>query len=568
MGVSATTPGYDCVAIGHNEPPFEDYEQLVRRYGIRSAAYRDLKMSFVQVGEKQLTYVDLLNYALEENGQETSQPYLSGDMPHLASAYLTHFLRKRGFSATYVSLFQREKDTLRALLEANPLCVAITTTLYVLTFPVSEIVEFVRSCNPDVKIIVGGPLIANHARLRRQQGEACDSDDESPFHAMLDDIGADIYVVESQGELTLSRIVDCLKRRQDLVGVPNLVYRSGGSYVETAAVPENNDLNEADIDWRQSLPRPLGPTLQTRTARSCAFKCSFCNYPARAGKLTLASIETVVRELDSMYDLGDVRNVIFIDDTFNVPLDRFKALCRTMIERRYGFSWFSYFRCSNSDEEAIDLMQRSGCKGVFLGIESGSRVILENMNKAATVEKYETGIRMLREHGIVTFASFIVGFPGETAETVRETSEFVRRTRPDYYRAQAWYCEPETPIDHQREKFQISGAGFAWSHRTMTSSEAMDHLETMFLTIDESEWLPQWSFDFWILPYLLGRGMSFGDIREFVASANKLLRLEFQRVQGAEKRALQLQLFERLKSESRHWGAKTPETIELRRLTS
>ena len=102
----------------------------------------------------------------------------------------------------------------------------------------------------------------------------------------------------------------------------------------------------------------------------------------------MASLETIEKELDSLKRLGYIKNLVFIDDTFNVPLPRFKDICRLMIEKDYQFNWFSYFRCSNSDEEAIELLAKSGCKGVFLGIESGSPTILKNMNKAATTEKY------------------------------------------------------------------------------------------------------------------------------------------------------------------------------------
>lgn len=225
----------------------------------------------------------------------------------------------------------------------------------------------------------------------------------------------------------------------------------------------------------------------------------------RAGSLTLAGMDAVARELDAMAELG-TQNVVFIDDTFNVPLKRFKELCRLLIERRYGFNWFSYFRCSNSDDEAVDLAAQSGCRGVFLGIESGSPRILANMNKAATVEKYVSGMKRLHAHGILTFASFILGFPGETEETVEETLAFIQETRPDYYRTQLWYCEPGTAVDAKRQQYGITGQGFIWRHDTMESLEAMDHIDRMFLTVKDSVWLPQWSFDFWIIPYLLGRG--------------------------------------------------------------
>lgn len=524
----------DCVVIGYNELPFQRYERFLRNYGEESEAYRDLKFSFVDVGGMKLDYPGLLNHAVGLARGDSVSPvreFMSGDMPNLAAVYLTNFLRRRGFAADYVNLFQYEKEKLLELLARDPACVAITTTFYVVNMPVNEMVEFIRAHNPRTKIVVGGPLIANH--VRNYRGDA--------LKAALDDMGADYYVVEGAGELTLSALVACVRGGGDVSKVPNLAYVEGGALRRTQAVPENNSLDEDAVNWRDFSDRDLGRTLQTRTARSCAFKCSFCNYPTRAGALTLADVSTVERELDSMRELGGVRNVVFIDDTFNVPLPRFKELCRMMIRNGYGFNWFSYFRCSNSDEEAFDLMAESGCKGVFLGIESGSPEILKNMNKAATVERYGHGIRELHKRGVLTFGSFIVGFPGETKETVDETLNFIKEHKPTYYRAQSWYCEPGTPVDQQRQKYGIEGEGFVWKHNTMDSLEAMDHIDRIFLSVDESLWLPQWSFDFWIIPYLVGRGISPERFRQFMALADRLLATGIAYVPEPQKRAMQQQ---------------------------
>src|SRR5262249_11271360 len=321
------------------------------------------------------------------------QKFRSGDIPNLAAVYLVNFLNRRGFVTHYINLFQQEKELLIECLARNPVCVAITTTFYVVNMPVAEMVSFIREHNSEVKIVVGGPLIANHAR--NSQGLA--------LQAALEDMGADIYVIEGQGEETLSRIADCLKSGGDLNVIPNIAFHEDGYFRRTGAIVENNSLDENYIDWRGFPGMDLGHTIQTRTARSCAFSCSFCNYPTRAGKLTLTTIETIRKELDSIRELGNVTNLVFIDDTFNVPLARFKDICRMMIENDYKFNWFSYFRCSNSDEEAIELAARSGCKGVFLGIESGSPAILKNMNKAATIEKYVEGIKLLHQYDILTF---------------------------------------------------------------------------------------------------------------------------------------------------------------------
>jgi len=394
---------------------------------------------------------------------------------------------------------------------------------------VNEMVEFIRKHNSRVKIVVGGPLVSNHAR--NSHGDA--------LRAALDDMGADIYVIEGQGELTLSQIVATLKNGGDLRNVPNIVYFEGAEMHRTRVVPENNSLDENYINWLGFPEEDLGNTLQTRTARSCAFKCSFCNYPSRAGALTLLSLDVLEKELDSMMELGNVQNVVFIDDTFNVPFPRFKEICRMMIRKRYPINWYSYFRCSNSDEEAIELMAQSGCKGVFLGIESGSPSILVNMNKSATIEKYARGIEWLRQYGIMSFGSFITGFPGETDVTVGETIDFIKETKPDYYRSQMWYCEPGTPIQNERAKYEIDGDGFVWSHKTMDSLEAMDHIDKMFLSIEESTWLPQWSFDFWSIPYLLGKGIGFPQFKRLMTAAHQLLRLEIASVPEEQKRVVQ-----------------------------
>jgi p-methyltransferase len=549
----------DCVVIGYNEIPFDQYERFLRSYGEDSEAYRDLKFSFVDLAGKKLDYVGLLNYVIDTalgDGRRPSRHELkSGDIPNLAAIYLTNFLKGRGVEARYINLFQHEKERLKEYLSHDPVCVAITTTFYVVNLPVNEIVEYIRECNSKVKIVVGGPLILNHARNYK--------DDE--FRAALADLGADIYVIEGQGELTLSRIVESLKSDGDISEIPNIAYFDSGGLCRTKVASENNSLDEHFINWYSFPDENLGRTLQTRTARSCAFNCSFCNYPTRAGKLTLASLDTIRKELDSIRSLGDVRNVVFIDDTFNVPLPRFKDICRLMIEEDYAFNWFSYFRCSNSDEEAIDLMARSGCKGVFLGIESGSPTILKNMNKAATVEKYVSGIDMLRKRDILTFGSFIIGFPGETEETVRETTNFIRSTRPDYYRAQMWYCEAGTPIDRERLKYKINGQGFVWSHATMNSLEAMDHIDRLFLTIQESLWLPQWSFDFWIIPYLIGKGISLAQLKGFMVRANDILALEIASLSEGEKRHSQQEHLRDLVNVVRGWYQSSPESGESKR---
>ena len=160
----------DCIVVGYNDPPFARYEQLLRNYGVDSEAYRDLRYSFVELDGRRLNYVDLLNLvdATARGANPRERRFESGEIPNLAAVYLTNYLQRNGLSARYINLFQQEKETFRGWLEQKPLCVAITTTFYILNFPVNEMVEFIRSISPETTIIVGGPLIGITCARRRK----------------------------------------------------------------------------------------------------------------------------------------------------------------------------------------------------------------------------------------------------------------------------------------------------------------------------------------------------------------------------------------------------------------
>src|ERR1700749_734217 len=106
----------DCVVIGYNETPFEEYEALLRGYGADSEAYRDLRFSFVNVDGRNMNYIGLLNHVLKLAANGTQAPdedeLKSCDIPNLAAGYLTHYLPRRGYEARYINLFTFEKEVL------------------------------------------------------------------------------------------------------------------------------------------------------------------------------------------------------------------------------------------------------------------------------------------------------------------------------------------------------------------------------------------------------------------------------------------------------------------------
>nr|ASV46752.1 p-methyltransferase [uncultured bacterium] len=501
----------DCVLIGPHELDFDEYEASLREMGTDSIAYRVLKANSTVHRDRRMTYYDLLNRMLaEDTGTDPGLHVCK--LPGLAVAHLKTAVHRAGMVAEEVNFFTWEKDRLVDLLAQRPRAVAITSTFYVDNTALAEIVAFVRKHDDEVPIVVGGPHILN----------VHNAYDVEAREFIYRSIGADIYINDSQGEHTLTQVLRALRTgRSGLALVPNLSYTTDGhSFTHTRRSIEENPIAEAVVDWSLFDPGFYSPTVQMRTARSCAYSCAFCQYPQLGGPLSLNSIEDVEAQLRTFAEAG-VQNVVFIDDTFNVPFPRFKKLLRMMIKNRFPFNWFSFFRCANSDDEAFDLMAESGCAGVFLGLESGDNRILKNMNKSASAEKYRRGIGQLNDRGILSFASLIVGFPGETEESVRTTMEFITETRPTFYRAEMYYHYPAVPIAKQADAYGLRGTGYHWRHDTMTAEEACAAVETMYRTIDGSLIMPGYMFDFWSIPYLMGQGMGPEHLTAFVRRAGE-----------------------------------------------
>ncbi len=506
-------PILDCILVGHNEGNYQDFVERQRMTSSTTGAYGEVMTNSILFKGRRITYMDLMNYGIGRATGRRSK--LSSFGPtNLASCYLRNFLRGCGLSAEIVNTFQPQKALLEEFLDEPHRVVAITTTFYVEPSPIQEIVQFVRERSPQTTIVVGGPHVFN----------ICEGNDAKTQDFIFETIGADIYVQESQGELTLSRILMALRssRDPDLSKIENLIYREDGAYVRTTRLSEENVMNENSIDWSQFDSNYLEPMTLTRTARSCAFSCSFCNYPRMAGALSLTDIDVVERELRQLEEIG-VRSVHFIDDTFNVPIRRFKELLRMMIRNRFTFRWMSFLRAGNADAEAIDLMAESNCFGSLLGIESGDSQVLTMMNKKATIELYEQGIARLKTNGILAYGMFFMGFPGETQQTARNTFEFIQRTAPDFYMTGLWYHDTLAPIHERAQELGIRGAGYNWSHKTMNWREAAQWVHYIYNNIDRSTIMPLTGFSFETLPYLLGLGMRLEKIKEFARLAHGML---------------------------------------------
>jgi anaerobic magnesium-protoporphyrin IX monomethyl ester cyclase len=504
----------DCLIIGFNDSSFADQVAMLRSMGPNSGAYRDLRLAFFEHQKQPYRALDILTRFAPPGTRPPNKPFHWTDFLWPTITYLGTYLTHRGFTFDYVNSFHLEQDRLREkLTRGQARTIAITTTLYVTPHPVLEIISFIRRYNDEVRIIVGGPFIANQTRLAKP----------AAVQRLFQYLGADFYVISQEGEAALVNLLRTLRDGGDFDRIENIGYRKGDSYVITPSVVERSSLEENMVDYRLFPKEDLGEFVSLRTAKSCPFACAFCGFPQRAGKYTYLSTALVERELDNLKALGTVTTLTFLDDTFNVPRERFKEILRMMIKNDYGFKWNSYYRCDHGDEETIRLMGEAGCEGVFMGVESGSDTILQRMNKTARRRDYLKAIPLLRKAGVSTHANLIIGFPGETEETVRETVQLLEEAAPDFFLAQLWYCDPVTPVWNKREEYGIEGSGFSWSHATMNYETACAIVDDLFFSIKNSVWLPQYNFGQWSTFYLQRKGMTLEQIKTFVRRFNAVV---------------------------------------------
>ncbi|BCJ94169.1 hypothetical protein acsn021_17380 [Anaerocolumna cellulosilytica] len=502
----------DCVLIGFNDEKTEATLKKTEAYKNKDAAHNhEISRSAIVDGHI-MKYSDLVRESISRATRMKSDLSIYR-MPNIDVHDLHHYLKKRNIHAAIVNDFTLDKKKLTYLLRnSSPKLVGISSTCVVEAEPIREMVDFIRNINPTIPIVVRGPFI-NNINYEYQNYKKI---------ALLQRMGADIYIHERQGEKTLHNIyLELCKEKPDLSRVPNILYKSNiqlynseHKILRTIKVPENIHLDDEPVKELTFYGNHIKPPVYIRTDVSCVHNCTYCPYPISGDDVMYSSLDSIEKNLNYIHSLG-VKYIIFRDVSLNKSLERFKSILRMMIRNKYDFNWFSYFIISHSDDETYDLMEHSGCKGVILDIDSGVDTILKNMDKQVTRKKLAWGIKKLKEHNIISYASCTIGFPGETVETAKETIQFIEDYRPTFYDLQCWFYDNTSPIAKEKIYYNLEGSGYTWSHKDMDSSLASDIVFHGIKKITNSYFMPSTSFNLWSLVYYLSQGAELEEFFEF-----------------------------------------------------
>jgi anaerobic magnesium-protoporphyrin IX monomethyl ester cyclase len=196
--------------------------------------------------------------------------------------------------------------------------------------------------------------------------------------------------------------------------------------------------------WRRK------PATSIMSTRGCVYNCDFCSQPIYGETFRERSTENILGEIEEALGLGYER-VVFQDDCFTLSKDRVLRFCKQVTDKGLKFDWECLSRGDSLDEETARAMKIAGCSRVFFGLESGNNKILELMNKQTNKDQAVKAIETAKSVGIDTGAFFIIGYPGETDETLLETVNFAGNLNLDYLSFNFPYPIPGTRLYEKLE---------------------------------------------------------------------------------------------------------------------
>jgi radical SAM superfamily enzyme YgiQ (UPF0313 family) len=330
---------------------------------------------------------------------------------------LASFIRERGdYECSIIDFETKEvscpSELANIILGESPKYVCLTTLTP--RYPtVVRIAQQIKQLDPEVVTIVGGPHVTG-----------------SPQTTMYEGIS---YGIIGEGEEALLELLNTLEKGNTVSAVKNLVYRDNGTTKANEARPFIRNLDELPFPaWDlMELDEYLDPAyfegthLATFSGRGCPYDCSFCaSCVTWRRKLRLKSVENVMNEIRHIVDVLGINNLMFWDDSFAANKKRAIAICNSIIEERINLNYTVQIRADSLSEDLAAALRDSGCSFAAIGVESGNDEILKRIGKKETKAQLRRAVKIMKEASLPVIASYIIGLPGDTHETIKQTRDF------------------------------------------------------------------------------------------------------------------------------------------------
>lgn len=226
---------------------------------------------------------------------------------------------------------------------------------------------------------------------------------------------------------------------------------------------------------KQRMPMIKGPFTFIVTSRGCPAGCKYCiKHVTYQNSVRVRSAENIVEELEYLGKLG-ITNIHMYADLFTVNRDHVISLCNLIIERGLKIRWMCNSRVDYVDEEMLTLMGKAGCWLISWGIESANELVLKRARKGYKKEQAFKALKWARAAGIKNWGYFIIGLPGETEESIRETIDYAKQLPVDIALFHIAAPYPGTPFFYEVVENNWFRPGTKWEEVDMDRSTVLDY---------------------------------------------------------------------------------------------
>lgn len=332
--------------------------------------------------------------------------------PPLGLAYLAAALEKANIEVKILDfvVFPYSRSYLESELKSfSPHLVGSTSVT--MTFDNAiKVIKDVKSINPEILTVMGGPHVT-----------FCVAETMESFPE-LD------FIVLGEGEETIVELTRVVEEQRDPGSLTGIVYRDGSEIINTGFRQSLIDVNSLPVPARHLLPlgryRALNMSISMTTSRGCPFKCIFCVGRKMVGaRVRYRNPASVVDEVEYLNTLN-FPQINIADDLFTANARHCIGVCDEILKRNLQVRWTSFARVDTVSRTVLAKMQEAGCHTVSFGVETANAGILKTIKKGITIQQVIEAVKLCNEVGITPQASFILGLPGETPETLEESIAF------------------------------------------------------------------------------------------------------------------------------------------------
>jgi len=241
---------------------------------------------------------------------------------------------------------------------------------------------------------------------------------------ILEYLDADLGVV-GEGEVSFVKLVNRLEKES---------FQTLESKILDNRLEVINNLDDLPFPDRSAFDNKaylkLGGMGNIQTKRGCPFNCIYCTYPVIQGKkVRVRSPKHVCSEIEGLLEDG-VSNIFIVDNEFNYPVEHAQSVCREIIHKKLSIKWSCYCHPGFITRKLVDLMLESGCTGMEFGSDAANDAMLVNMGKNFSTNDLRKASDICRQSGMPFCHSLLIGGPGETMETVKQTFNAIQDMAP------------------------------------------------------------------------------------------------------------------------------------------